>query len=125
MSPIMSGLISGLVLSVVLVLYALLRGRVLVTFFRKEDEQIAKLPETVLFWIALGSYIIMGIVFGLVAGLVYYWVGLPVFTYVAFGAAVLLSLLALLSKTPLAGDKIAWNLSVGLTLGLLVPLLAA
>jgi hypothetical protein len=64
------------------------------------------------------------LLFGALAGVIYTLIGDPLrFTLLALGAALLFSLLAVLSKTPLTGDKIFWNLAVGLVLGLLVPLI--
>jgi hypothetical protein len=47
-----------------------------------------------------------------------------IYVMVSIGAAVLLSLLAVVSRTPLVGDKIFWNFAVGGVLGFMVPLLA-
>lgn len=35
----------------------------------------------------------------------------------------LFSILAIASRQPLTGDKLAWNLAIGIILGILVPLL--
>jgi len=124
-SPIVAGLISAIPLAAILMLYVLVRGKVLVKFFQEQDESIAKIPQKTLFWIVLAGFLGASILFGALSGLVYGWLGMPNFQYLAFGATPLFSILAIVSRQPLTGDKIAWNLAVGLVLGLLVPLLSA
>lgn len=119
-----AGLISAIPLAIVLVVYVLIRGKALVTFFQDQDASIARIPEKMLFWIILAGFIGAAFLFGTLAGLVYGKLGAPRYQYLALGATVLLSVLAVISRQPLTGDKIAWNLAVGLVLGLLVPLLA-
>lgn len=119
------GLLAGLVLAGVFLLYVGLRGRVLVAFFRGMDANIARLSPRGLLWLVGVGFITAALMFGLLAGLVYRWIGSPLtFTLIGLGAAVFFSLLALVSRTPLLGDKIAWNFAVGAVLGLLVPLLS-
>ena len=121
---LLAGLLSGLVLAGVFLLYTALRGRVLVVFFQGLDANMARMSPRVLFLLLIAGFITAALLFGLLAGLVYRWIGSPLtFALMGLGAAVLLSLLALVSRTPLAADKIAWNFVVGLLLGLLVPLL--
>ncbi len=119
-----AGLISAIPLAIVLVVYVLIRGKTLATFFQDQDASIARIPEKMLFWIILAGFIGAAFLFGTLAGLVYGQLGAPRYQYLALGATVLLSVLAVISRQPLTGDKIAWNLAIGLVLGLLVPLLA-
>ena len=125
MKPILAGLLSGLVLDLAFILYLLVRGRILVAFFCEQDESISRMPEKDLFAIILGGFVLAGLAFGAISGWVYALIGSPAyFIGLAFGLAILFSILALVSKQPLIPDKIAWNLAVGGLLGLLVPLLA-
>lgn len=119
-----AGLISAIPLAIVLVIFVLIRGKALVTFFQAQDASIERIREKTLFWIILAGFIGAAFIFGTLAGLVYGQLGAPRYQYLALGATVILSLLAVISRQPLTGDKIAWNLAVGLVLGLLVPLLA-
>jgi hypothetical protein len=110
---------------VILVIYALVRGKVLVEFFKSTDEDLAKLGDRAFYLIILGMFVLMGLIFGTVSGLVYGWVSTTtIFRAIALGAAAVFTLAALISKTPLAADKIFWNLAVGGVLGVLVPMLA-
>ncbi len=123
-SPILAGLIAAIPLAVIFVIYSLFRGRALAAFFRGQDESMAKIPENTFFFIVLVCFPCMAFLFGAISGLVYGWLGTPRYQYVAFGATVLFSILAVVSKQPLPGDKITWNLAVGIVLGVLTPLLA-
>lgn len=126
MNNFVAGLLSGLVLAFVFVGYMLARGRSLVTFFKEPDENFARLSDKTLFSIVLACFLGAALLFGLLSGLVYSWVGSgPYFSGLAIGLAILLSILALVSKQPLIPDKIFWNFAVGGVLGLLTPLLAA
>lgn len=121
---LIAGLLAGLVLAVVFVLYLIVRGRALVAFFQELDSNMAHLPGRALYWMLLAGFTAAALLFGLLAGLVYSWMGsATTFALLGLGAAVLLSVLAMLNRTPLLSDKIAWNFAVGAVLGLLVPLL--
>jgi hypothetical protein len=123
-SPLLAGLVAAVPLAIILALYTLARGRALAAFFQGQDESMAKVSESSLFWIILAGFIGMAFVFGALSGLVYGWLGMPRFQYLAIGAVLLFSLLAVVSRQPLPVDKIIWNLAVGGVLGMLVPVLA-
>lgn len=124
MKPLLAGLVAGIPLSVVLVLYMLARGRVMAGVLAAEGD-FGALGETQLFALFLGAFALLGLGFGLAAGLVYSWLGSRLsFTALALGLALLLSLLALVSRTPLPWDKVFWNFAVAAILGVLIPLLA-
>jgi hypothetical protein len=121
-SRIIADLLAGSALAVVFVLYMILRGRALVAFFQGFDENIARLPYKTLFFIILAGFVGAALLFGGLAGVVYGLLGSSArFVFISFGAAVLFSALAVVSKTPLVGDKIVWNFTVGGVLGILVP----
>ena len=124
LSSIRAGLLAAVPLAVILVIYTLIRGKALAAFFRSQGDSMANISDTTWIVILLASFIGMAFIFGALSGLVYGWLGMPLFQYVAFGATALFSILAILSKQPLPGDKIVWNLAVGLVLGVLVPVLA-
>jgi hypothetical protein len=125
MSNLLAGFIAGIPLAVILAIYALVRGKTLVEFFKSTDEDLAKLGDRAFYLIILGMFVLMGLIFGTVSGLVYGWVSTTtIFRAIAFGVAAVFTLAALISKTPLAADKIFWNLAVGGVLGVLMPMLA-
>lgn len=124
MEPVVAGLVAAIPLAAVLSIYALARGRALADFFGKENKLIAQAPQGQVLAVIVACFVVMAFIFGALAGLIFGWLHLPVYNYLAFGATLLFSLLAPISKQPLPGDKIVWNLAVGLILGVLVPLLA-
>jgi len=124
MNKILAGFLAGVVLAVVFGIYVFLRGKALVAFFKGVDEGIAAVADQTLFYLILGGFAAASLFFGLISGVVYGLLGSPVnYRLVALGATVLFSILALVSKQPLPGDKVVWNFAVGGVLGVLVPLL--
>jgi len=124
MSPALAGFTVGIPLARVLGVYAVQRGKALVVFFQGTEKSLANIPEKAFYYLIVACFVGAAFLFGVVSGLVYSWVGTPAYYYLAFGLAVALSLLALVIKTPLKGDKIFWNLVIGCLLGFLVPILA-
>ena len=124
MKPVLAGLLAGVPLAVLLLTYVLVRGKIVAAFFQSQDEELAQVSPQRMFFIILGGFVGMAFLFGALSGLVYTWLGVPTFRYVAFGAGTLFSLVAVLTKTPLLWDKIFWNLAIGGVLGSLVPILA-
>jgi hypothetical protein len=122
MTPILAGLTAAIPLAILLMLYFLLRGRALAAFFHTIDGKEARISRRAMFWLVFALLIIMALGFGPVSGLVFGWFGLPVFRYLAFGIALVLSLLAIITRTPLSADKVFMNLAVGGILGILVPI---
>lgn len=119
-----SGLIAGFILGIVLGIYVLVRRAKLVAFFKDQDESIARITNRTLLLIILVCFVSAAFLFGLVAGIVYGWLGATsTYRMVALGLAILLSFLAVISRTPLLGDKIFWNFAVSGVLGVMVPLL--
>ena len=120
-SPVLAGLVAAIPLAAVLIVYALVRGKALAAVFQGQSE--TPIPERTMVFIMLASFIGMAFMFGAISGLVYSWLGMPRFAYVAIGATALFSVLAIISKQPLPWDKIVMNLAVGGVLGALIPLL--
>jgi hypothetical protein len=124
-TKILAGLFAGIALAVGFTVYMLVRGKAFVNLVTS-DESMQSMSPKVWFYIFLGAFIIAALGFGAFSGLVYHWLGSRVlFTGIALGAALLLSLLALMSKTPMPWDKVAMNFMVGGLLGVLTPLFAA
>lgn len=124
MDPITAGLISGVVLAVGFTVYMFLRGEALVAV-SMQDENTPNVSPKMFFYVFLGVFILASLGLGSLSGVLYQMLGSRLlYTGIALGAAVLFSLVALITKTPLPWDKVAMNLMVGGILGILTPLLA-
>lgn len=123
-NKIVAGLVAGIPLSVVMVVYMLVRGRALVRLIMS-DGDTGGMSEQQWHIIFLVTLALMPLGFGALAGWIYSLVGSgQTFLYIGLGAATLFSILALISRTPMALDKIVLNFAVGGLLGWLVPLLS-
>lgn len=125
MNAYTAGLLSGIALALVFAVYIFLRKRTLIRGFKDADASIENIADQTLFFLLLGAFGTASVLMGVAGGLAYALLGLPVYYYVAFGAAVALSLVAVLTRTPMTWDKVFWNIAAGGVLGLLIPLLAA
>ncbi len=125
MNNFSAGFLSGIALALVFAVYIFLRKSTLVRGFQAADAAIDNIHDQTLFFLILGAFSTAAVLMGVVAGIAYGLLGLPLYYYTAFGAAILLSLVAVVTKTPMTWDKVFWNLATGVVLGLLVPLLGA
>lgn len=124
MSNIQAGLLAAVPLSALGFVYMLFRGKALIALVSSNSGE-AGMSDQQWFYLMLGSMAFAPFVLGVLAGFVYGWVGSPfVYRLVTLGLGILLSILAIISRTPMALDKIAMNLMVALDFGLLVPLLS-
>jgi hypothetical protein len=122
-NTMIAGLLAGLALALVFVVYLFFRGRALVAFFQGLDESMARVPARMVFLLILGGFAGAALLLGMLSAVVFGMVGSATrFVMIALGAAVLFSVLAMISKTPLTTDKIVWNFAVGGVLGVCVPL---
>jgi len=125
-AKIIAGLLAGLPLAGVFIIYFLLRGRAFVAFMKSTDTQLASKADRQVWFMFLGAFVFGALFLGSVAGLVYALVGSPApFRLLAFGMAVLMTILAFVTRTPIAVDKVFMNFAVAGMLGFLVPLLAS
>lgn len=123
---VLAGLLAGVVLAVILVAYFLVRGQGLVASFRELDESFASMSDKTLYILLLSMFMLMALVFGVFAGIVYnLWGSNMIYKSIAFGLVVLFSILAVAIKTPMMVNKVIWNLAIGLVLGIMVPVLAS
>ena len=119
------GMQAGIILAGVMVVYMLIRGKQLVSEFKRLDASFTRLSNKTLFLLFMGIFILMSLVFGALAGMIFSLLGSQsAFMLIAFGLGLLFSFAAVTSKTPLVIDKVSWNLIVGFVLGITVPLLA-
>jgi len=93
---------------------------------KSTDAQFVSMTDQQVFIMVLGAFAFGALFLGAIAGLVYALVGSPYpFQTLAFGLAVLMTILAFVTRTPMAVDKVFMNFAVAGTLGFLIPLLAA
>lgn len=121
---LLAGAIAGIPISLLCLGYALVRTETIVTVFAGSGPE--PLAAGTARFLAFGAAVVVGPALGILAGLVLGW--LPsdaAYVALAFGLATLLSVVALATGTPLAGEKVVLNYMVALSLGLLLPRLAA
>lgn len=126
MNNILAGLLAAVPLSALGIGYMLWKGSTLVQVLQSDSTEAGNMSAGSWFYLMLGSFALAPFVFGILAGLVFSWIGDPlVYRLLALGMAVVFSVLAVLSRTPMVPAKVAMNFLVALDFGLLVPLLAA
>ena len=125
MNTFLAGLLAALPISVLGLGYMLLSGRKFVAALQSADADIGTLPGDQPYYLFLAAFSLSPFFFAIPAAFVYTRTGSQQhFLGLTLGLAVLLSLLAIISKTPLTGFKIAANFIVALSFGLLLPLFA-
>lgn len=122
----LAGLIAGLPLAALLIVYILARGRAMGDVMKSTSPEFARLSDAQMTLVLLAMFAGMALFLGLVSGVVYGLVRTPeLFRAVALGLAVLMTAAAVLTRTPMMVDKIVANFAVAIVLGGLVPVLAA
>lgn len=125
MNNVFSGLAAALPLSAMGAVYALIRFEPLADLFREGDAEMAAVGEGPIHLMLMAMFGLGPILFGGIAGLVYGAISSrQAYLALALGLAVLMTIWAFLSRTPMMTDKIIMNFAVALILGLLVPHLA-
>jgi hypothetical protein len=125
MHDALSGVIAALPLSALGITYVLTRFQTVAGAFREGDQEMASVTDASLRLMLLAMFGLGPLLLGGVAGLVYSAVGTrPLFLGIALGLASLMSIWAVLSRTPMMSEKIVMNFAAALILGTLVPLLA-
>lgn len=126
MNPIRAGLLAAIPLALIGIVFMLLRGQSLVDMIKAGSDESAGMTDRQWFYLMLGALVVMPFIFGVLAGMVYRWVGgQAIFLGLATGLAVLLTILAWTSHTPGPALKTVMNFLVALDFGLLIPLLTA
>jgi hypothetical protein len=119
------GVVVGLAISAIGLVYALLRKDQMMAMFMQAGEEGAAMSARAATWLLFGSMLFMGPFLGVLAALVYGWLpSRTAYLALALGLATLMSIGALVSRTPMMGAKVALNYLVALTFGLLLPRLA-
>jgi hypothetical protein len=117
------GLLLALPLSGIGAVYMLWKGRQMVTALQSGDAELAAMSEMQLFYLFLAGFLFAPFMFGILASLVYGWIGSTrTFQVVALGLGALMSLAAVLTRTPMLGFKLVANLAVVLVFGWLLPM---
>jgi hypothetical protein len=115
----LAGVVAGVPISLLCLAYLLLRRDAVVKVFSSGDNPMPEQAATVL---AFGMAVFVGPVLGLAAAFVFDWLDSEQqFALIAFSLATLLSVAALVSRTPLMIEKIVLNYAVAAALGLLMP----
>jgi hypothetical protein len=116
----LAGLAAGIPISLVCLAYALLRRDAVVEAFTSGGGGTMSTGTATA--LAIAAAVCIGPGLGLAAAVVYGLIGAQQqYALLAFGLATLMSVAALVSRTPLMIEKIALNYVVALTLGLLMP----
>ena len=77
MSKIVAGLVAGIPLSVIGIVYMLVGGQRMISALMDSDASFAEFPDGALFWLFLGTFALAPLVFGALSGVVYGWIGSP------------------------------------------------
>ena len=120
------GALAGLIISVVGLIFAVIRKDEMVKLFMQPDGGGAAMSAQAAAWLLFGAMAFMGPFLGVLAALVYGW--LPsrnAYLALALGLATLMSIAAVAGRTPLVGPKVVLNYLVALVFGLLLPRMAA
>jgi hypothetical protein len=122
---VLVGIVAGIPISLLCLGYVALRRDAVVALFAAGDGSEALSPRAAS-GLAFGTAVAIGPCLGLLAAFVHGW--LPseaAYTALAIGLATLLSVVALISRTPMMVEKIVLNYTVALVLGVLAPRLVA
>jgi hypothetical protein len=121
-----AGVVAGLAISAVGLIYSLLRKDQMVGLFMQAGEGEPAMSASAASWMLFGSMLFMGPFLGLLAALVYGWLPSPTaYLGLALGLATLLSIGAVASRTPMIGEKIGMNYVVAIVFGVILPRLAS
>ena len=124
MNPVLAGILAAIPLSLLGILYMLLRGRALVQVLQTENPEAGDMTTNQWFILMFGALALAPFLLGILSGLIFRWLGNPpLFMGIALGAATLFTILAWVSRTPMPGEKTVMNWLVALDFGLLMPFL--
>lgn len=116
----LAGLVAGIPISLVCLTYVLLRRDAVVKAFTSGGGNTMSIEAATV--LAVAAAVCIGPGLGLAAAIVCGLIGTEQqYVLLAFGLATLMSVAALVSRTPLMIEKIILNYVVALTLGLLMP----
>lgn len=125
MNRFSAALLAALPLSIVGAGYMFFYGRKAVNSLRVGDPDLAQMSGDQLYYLFLAAFSLAPFLFGIVSVLIYGWLGSTwLFRGLALGLAVLMTIAAVVQRTPMLGVKVIGNFAVALAFGWLLPLLA-
>jgi hypothetical protein len=118
----LAGILIGLPISVISVLYALARREYVIAAMKAGDTGSSGLSDQAFFLSILAGFALFGPLLGALSALVFGWVPSPsVFRTVALGMGGLMTVAAVTARTPMTSEKVVLNLLVAGGFGLLLP----
>jgi hypothetical protein len=122
---LVAGVVAGLAISAVGLIYSLVRKDKMVGLFMRGGEGEPAMSASAASWMLFGSMLFMGPFLGMRAALLYGRLPSPTaYLGLALGLATLMSIGAIAGRTPMMGAKIGMDYLVALVFGLLLPRLA-
>jgi len=101
-----AGAVAGVAVSAIGLAYALVRKDRMVAMFMQPDGEGAGMSAQAATWMLFGSMLFMGPCLGLLAALVYAWLpSRTAYLGLALGVATLMSIGAIVSRTPMRGRR--------------------
>lgn len=124
MNRFVAGLVSSLPLSLIALIVMLIWGRQIIAAMQSGEAEPG-MSDRQLYWLILAGMVLYPFVFGLISALVYGWAGSPVrFRQIAIGLALVMTIAAVVSRTPFMAPKIIANLAVAGVYGWMLPALS-
>jgi hypothetical protein len=125
-NKLLAGLLAGLLLAGVFIIYYILRGRAFVAMIKASSPEMANTSDNALYFMFLGAFLFAALLLGILSVFVLGLLGTAdKFRWLAAGLAVLASILAIISRTPMPVDKVFMNIAVASVLGWMIPVLVA
>lgn len=118
----LAGILIGLPISVISVLYALARRDYVIAAMRAGDPGTGGLSDRAFFLSVLSGFALVGPLLGVLSALVLGWISSPsVFRAVALSLGALMTVAAVVTRTPMTPEKIVLNILVACGFGVLLP----
>ncbi len=119
----LAGVLIGLPISALCLMYTFVRRDYVLAALRAGEAE-GGLSDRTLFWLMMCGPAIIGPLLGLVAAALYGWISPSLYVKVALGMGALMTIGAVVGRTPMALEKIVLNLLVVGGFGWLLPRLA-
>lgn len=124
MNTFLAATLIALGVALIGLIYIVVAGGDFVATLQASDAEFASMSNSQLYGLLLAGIAFAPFLFGVGAAVLYSWLGKPwLFLGITVGFAILFSIAAIASRTPLPSFKITANFVVALAFGLLLPLL--
>ncbi len=125
MNRFVAGIVAAVPISIIGAIYVVGWGKKMVSSLIASDPSMAEgMNEGQWYIVFLVTMVLAPLLLGLISALVYGWAKSPtIFLGISLGAAVLITIAAIATRTPAMGMKIVANFLVALDFGILLPLL--